>query len=137
VNALIIIAHTGRRDLFHPIAEAGLPGTATFVVLSHVGTQAALKSRQQMTGTATKLQDASAFRNDIFLRYRRSSRWKKADRSSQLAQPSFGGGTYLSYEMIAQARKTHPDFTFYVGDIEDGSFIRCTADDSTSVPGPQ
>jgi SAM-dependent methyltransferase len=44
-------------------------------------------------------------------------------------KPAFGVGVDLSDEMIAQARKTHPDLTFYIGDIEDGSFIR-------SLPGP-
>ena len=44
-------------------------------------------------------------------------------------KPRFGVGADLSEEMIAQARKTHPDLTFYIGDVEDGSFIR-------SLPGP-
>jgi SAM-dependent methyltransferase len=44
-------------------------------------------------------------------------------------KPSFGVGADLSEEMIAQARKTHPDLAFYIGDIEDSSFIR-------SLPGP-
>jgi SAM-dependent methyltransferase len=44
-------------------------------------------------------------------------------------KPSFGVGADLSEEMIAQARKTHPDLAFYIGDIEDGSFVR-------SLPGP-
>src|SRR5262245_32216020 len=43
--------------------------------------------------------------------------------------PPFGVGADFSDEMIAQARKTHPNLAFYVGDIEDGSFIR-------SLPGP-
>ena len=44
-------------------------------------------------------------------------------------KPSLGVGADLSEEMIAQARKTHPELAFYIGDIEDGSFIR-------SLPGP-
>jgi SAM-dependent methyltransferase len=44
-------------------------------------------------------------------------------------QPSFGVGVDLSEEMIAQARKRHPDLAFYIGDIEDRSFIK-------SLPGP-
>lgn len=44
-------------------------------------------------------------------------------------KPSFGVGADFSEEMIAQARKTYPHFTFYVGDIEDSSFV-------TSLPGP-
>ena len=44
-------------------------------------------------------------------------------------KPSFGVGVDLSKEMVAQARKIHSDLVFYVGDIEDGSFIK-------SLPGP-
>ena len=39
-------------------------------------------------------------------------------------KPSFGVGVNLSEEMVAQARRIHSDLAFYVGDIEDGSFIK-------------
>jgi SAM-dependent methyltransferase len=39
-------------------------------------------------------------------------------------KPSYGVGVDFSEGMIAQARKTHPDLTFLLGDIEDGSFVR-------------
>src|SRR5262245_59867306 len=44
-------------------------------------------------------------------------------------EPSFGVGVDFSTGMIAQARKAHPDLTFFVGDIEDAAFMR-------SLPGP-
>jgi SAM-dependent methyltransferase len=44
-------------------------------------------------------------------------------------KPSYGVGVDFSEGMIAQARKTHPDLTFLLGDIEDGSFVR-------ELPGP-
>jgi len=43
--------------------------------------------------------------------------------------PSYGVGVDFSEGMIAQARQAHPDFTFLLGDIEDGSFVR-------ELPGP-
>jgi SAM-dependent methyltransferase len=43
--------------------------------------------------------------------------------------PSFGVGVDFSEPMIAVARKTHPNLSFFVGDIEDGAFIR-------TLPGP-
>ena len=43
--------------------------------------------------------------------------------------PSFGVGVDFSDGMIAQARKAHPDLTFFVGDVEDAAFVR-------SLPGP-
>jgi SAM-dependent methyltransferase len=44
-------------------------------------------------------------------------------------EPSFGVGVDFSPSMIEEARKAHPDLSFFVGDIEDGDFIR-------SLPGP-
>src|SRR6266849_5985498 len=44
-------------------------------------------------------------------------------------KPSYGVGVDFSAGMIAQARKAHPDLTFFFGDIEDGSFVR-------ELPGP-
>jgi SAM-dependent methyltransferase len=44
-------------------------------------------------------------------------------------KPSYGVGVDFSAGMIAQARKAHPDLTFLLGDIEDGSFVR-------ELPGP-
>jgi SAM-dependent methyltransferase len=44
-------------------------------------------------------------------------------------EPSYGVGVDFSEGMIAQARKAHPDLTFLLGDIEDGSFVR-------ELPGP-
>jgi SAM-dependent methyltransferase len=44
-------------------------------------------------------------------------------------QPSFGVGVDFSAGMIAQAKRAHPDLSFFVGDIEDAAFIR-------SLPGP-
>jgi SAM-dependent methyltransferase len=44
-------------------------------------------------------------------------------------KPSFGVGVDLSEGMIAQARRTHPNLTFFIGDVEDPSFVR-------SLPGP-
>jgi SAM-dependent methyltransferase len=44
-------------------------------------------------------------------------------------EPSYGVGVDFSEGMIAQARQAHPDFTFLLGDIEDGSFLR-------ELPGP-
>jgi len=38
-------------------------------------------------------------------------------------RPSLGVGIDFSAEMIAQARKAHPDLTFVVADIEDGAFV--------------
>jgi SAM-dependent methyltransferase len=39
-------------------------------------------------------------------------------------KPAFGVGVDLSAGMIAQAKKTHSDLSFFVGDIEDPAFIR-------------
>ncbi len=39
-------------------------------------------------------------------------------------EPSFGVGVDFSELMIAEARKAHPNLAFFVGDIEDGAFIR-------------
>src|SRR5262249_44579799 len=44
-------------------------------------------------------------------------------------KPSFGVGVDFSAGMIAEARKTHPELTFLVGDVEDPAFLR-------SLPGP-
>ena len=44
-------------------------------------------------------------------------------------KPSYGVGVDFSAGMVAEARKTHPELTFMVGDIEDGAFIR-------ELPGP-
>jgi SAM-dependent methyltransferase len=44
-------------------------------------------------------------------------------------EPSFGVGVDFSAGMIAEARKAHPDLTFFVGDVEDPAFVR-------SLPGP-
>jgi SAM-dependent methyltransferase len=44
-------------------------------------------------------------------------------------KPSFGVGVDFSDGMIAEARKAHPDLTFFAGDIEDAAFVR-------SLPGP-
>src|SRR5205814_2006896 len=44
-------------------------------------------------------------------------------------KPSFGVGVDFSKEMIAQARRSFPDLTFLVGDIEDASFLE-------TLPGP-
>src|ERR1044072_9099796 len=44
-------------------------------------------------------------------------------------KPSFGVGVDFSEAMIAEARKANPDLTFFVGDIEDASFLR-------TLPGP-
>lgn len=44
-------------------------------------------------------------------------------------KPSFGVGVDFSAGMIGEARKAHPDLTFFVGDIEDGTFV-------SSLPGP-
>jgi SAM-dependent methyltransferase len=44
-------------------------------------------------------------------------------------KPSFGVGVDFSEAMIAQARKAHPDLTFFTGDIEDASFVQ-------GLPGP-
>jgi SAM-dependent methyltransferase len=44
-------------------------------------------------------------------------------------KPSFGVGVDFSAGMIAEARKAHPDLTFFVGDIEDDAFIK-------TLPGP-
>src|SRR5258707_10535980 len=44
-------------------------------------------------------------------------------------QPSFGVGVDFSEPMIAEAKRAHPGLSFFVGDIEDGSFIR-------ALPGP-
>jgi SAM-dependent methyltransferase len=44
-------------------------------------------------------------------------------------EPSFGVGVDFSPGMIEEARKAHPGLSFFVGDIEDGDFIR-------SLPGP-
>jgi mannose-6-phosphate isomerase-like protein (cupin superfamily) len=44
-------------------------------------------------------------------------------------EPSFGVGVDFSPGMIAQARKAHPDVSFFVGDVENAGFIR-------SLPGP-
>ena len=44
-------------------------------------------------------------------------------------EPSFGVGVDFSPGMIAQARKAHPDVSFFVGDVENADFIR-------SLPGP-
>ncbi|HEY4404138.1 MAG TPA: glycosyltransferase [Xanthobacteraceae bacterium] len=43
--------------------------------------------------------------------------------------PSFGVGVDFSEPMIAEARRAHPNLSFFVGDIEDGAFIR-------TLPGP-
>src|SRR5207237_7695185 len=44
-------------------------------------------------------------------------------------KPSFGVGVDFSAGMIDEARKAHPDLTFFPGDIENAAFIR-------SLPGP-
>src|SRR5204862_7394667 len=44
-------------------------------------------------------------------------------------KPAFGVGGDFSTEMITEARAAHPELEFFVGDIEDESFIR-------SLPGP-
>jgi hypothetical protein len=44
-------------------------------------------------------------------------------------KPSFGVGVDFSEAMIGEARRAHPDLSFFVGDIEDGDFVR-------SLPGP-
>src|SRR6266508_5982194 len=44
-------------------------------------------------------------------------------------KPSFGVGVDFSAGMIEEARKAHPDLTFFVGDIEDAALVR-------SLPGP-
>src|SRR5919204_622016 len=44
-------------------------------------------------------------------------------------KPSFGVGVDFSAGMISEARKAHPELTFFVGDIEDPRFLR-------SLPGP-
>jgi SAM-dependent methyltransferase len=44
-------------------------------------------------------------------------------------KPSHGVGVDFSGGMVAEARKTHPELDFIVGDIEDGEFIR-------TLPGP-
>src|SRR6266436_5534221 len=44
-------------------------------------------------------------------------------------KPSFGVGVDFSQSMIDEARKSHSDLTFFVGDIEDPAFVR-------SLPGP-
>jgi len=44
-------------------------------------------------------------------------------------KPSHGVGVDFSEGMIREARKAHPYLTFFVGDIEDGPFIR-------ELPGP-
>jgi SAM-dependent methyltransferase len=44
-------------------------------------------------------------------------------------KPSYGVGVDFSEGMIGEARKAHPDLTFFVGDIEDGPFIQ-------ALPGP-
>src|SRR5437588_8285289 len=44
-------------------------------------------------------------------------------------KPAFGVGVDFSKEMIAQARRSFPDLTFLVGDIEDASFLE-------TLPGP-
>jgi SAM-dependent methyltransferase len=43
--------------------------------------------------------------------------------------PSFGVGVDFSEPMIAEAQRAHPNLSFFVGDIEDGAFIR-------TLPGP-
>src|SRR6266446_1593216 len=44
-------------------------------------------------------------------------------------KPSFGVGVDFSTGMIEEARKTHPELTFLVGDVEDPALLR-------SLPGP-
>src|ERR1700722_6394278 len=44
-------------------------------------------------------------------------------------KPSFCVGVDFSELMIAEARRAHPEFSFFVGDIEDGSSL-------SSLPGP-
>src|SRR5437879_5475746 len=44
-------------------------------------------------------------------------------------EPSFGVGVDFSKPMIAEAQRAHPNLSFFVGDIEDGAFIR-------TLPGP-
>jgi SAM-dependent methyltransferase len=44
-------------------------------------------------------------------------------------QPSFGVGIDFSEAMIGEARKAHPDLSFFVGDVEDETIIQ-------SLPGP-
>jgi SAM-dependent methyltransferase len=44
-------------------------------------------------------------------------------------RPSFGVGVDFSAAMIAQARASHPDLVFLVGDIEDAAFMK-------TLPGP-
>jgi SAM-dependent methyltransferase len=44
-------------------------------------------------------------------------------------KPSYGVGVDFSAGMIGIARRSHPHLTFFVGDIEDGAFIR-------QLPGP-
>src|ERR1700730_12345032 len=44
-------------------------------------------------------------------------------------EPSFGVGVDFSEPMIAEARRAHPDLSFFVGDIEDSEFVR-------TLPGP-
>jgi len=44
-------------------------------------------------------------------------------------KPSFGVGVDLSVSAIEEARRTHPAYTFYAGDIEAAGFIE-------SLPGP-
>jgi SAM-dependent methyltransferase len=44
-------------------------------------------------------------------------------------EPAFGVGVDFSEPMIAAARAARPDLSFFVGDIEDGAFIR-------TLPGP-
>ena len=44
-------------------------------------------------------------------------------------EPGFGVGVDFSEGMVAHARKAYPDLTFFVGDIEDASFVQ-------TLPGP-
>src|SRR5689334_24761046 len=44
-------------------------------------------------------------------------------------KPSVGVGVDFSNEMIAQARNSFPDISFFVGDIEDAAFMKM-------LPGP-
>jgi SAM-dependent methyltransferase len=44
-------------------------------------------------------------------------------------KPSFGVGVDFSEAMVGEARRAHPDLSFFVGDIEDSEFVR-------SLPGP-
>src|ERR1700722_7727037 len=44
-------------------------------------------------------------------------------------EPAFGVGVDFSEPMIAEAKKAHPNLSFFVGDIEDSALIR-------TLPGP-